>query len=237
MIKHRIDCLSCPNTECLIKKHINDPGIEPYLARKVSIPCRKTQNIIIEGSPIHGLYFVYSGKVKILTTGINGREQILRLAKEGEMLGQRGFSTHQYYPIGAVAIEDSIVCNFPMEVMKEMLMNLPKLSYDFIAFYAEELHRSETKVRMFAHMTVREKVIDALLYINRKFGQKKNFINVSLSRKEIADFAGTTEEQVIRVLSALKKEDLLLLSGKKIGIPDLDILRKEIAEHHYFIQS
>ncbi|RKD85060.1 Crp/Fnr family transcriptional regulator [Mangrovibacterium diazotrophicum] len=237
MIKHRIDCLSCSNSECLIKKHCGDPGITSYLSRKVSIPARKGQNIIIEGSPIHGLYFVYSGRVKVLTTGINGREQILRFAKEGEMLGQRGFSTHQYYPIGASALEDTIVCNFSMEVMKEMLLNLPKLSYDFISFYAEELHRSETKVRMFAHMTVREKVIDALLYITRKFGSKKNFINITLSRKEIADFAGTTEEQVIRVLSSLKKEELILLSGKKIGVPDADILKKEIAEHHYFIQS
>lgn len=237
MIKHRIDCLSCPNTECLIKKHCSDPGIEPYLARKVSIPARKGQSIIIEGAPIHGLYFMFSGRVKVLTTGINGREQILRFAKEGEMLGQRGFSTHQYSPIGASAIEDSIVCNFSVDVMKEMLLNLPKLSYDFISFYAEELHRSETKVRMFAHMTVREKVIDALLYINRKFGQRKNFIAMQLSRKEIADFAGTTEEQVIRVLSALKKDDLIALSGKKIGVPNAEILKKEIAEHHYFIQS
>jgi len=86
-------------------------------------------------------------------------------------------------------------------------------------------------------MTVREKVIDALLYINRKFGQRKNFIAMQLSRKEIADFAGTTEEQVIRVLSALKKDDLIALSGKKIGVPNADILKKEIAEHHYFIQS
>jgi len=237
MIKHRIDCLSCSNSECLIKKHCGDPDIAPYLSRKVSIPARKGQNIIIEGSPIHGLYFVYSGRVKVLTTGINGREQILRFAKEGEMLGQRGFSTHQYYPIGASALEDTIVCNFSMEVMKEMLLNLPKLSYDFIAFYAEELHRSETKVRMFAHMTVREKVIDALLYITRKFGSKKKFIKIAINRKEIADFAGTTEEQVIRVLSSLKKEELILLSGKKIGVPDADILKKEIAEHHYFIQS
>lgn len=237
MIKHHIDCIDCKNIDCLIKKHCNHPGIEPYLARKVSIPARKGQSVIIEGAPIHGLYFMFSGRIKVLTTGINGREQILRFAREGEMLGQRGFSTHQYSPIGATAIQDSIVCNFPVEMMKEMLLSLPKLSYDFISFYAEELHRSETKVRMFAHMTVREKVIDALLYINRKFGQRKNYISMQLSRKEIADFAGTTEEQVIRYLSALKKEDLIMLSGKKIGIPDIAILKKEIAEHHYFIQS
>lgn len=237
MIRRRIACENCPNDGCLIKKYCREEQVQEFLAQKNTIPCRKSQNVIIEGAPIHGIYFVYSGKVKVLNTGINGREQILRFAREGEMLGQRGFSTHQYYPIGAVAIEDSVLCNFSSAVLKEMLLSIPKLAYDFMVFYAEELNRSETKVRKFAHMTVREKVIDSLLYINRKFGQKKGYFEINLSRKEIADFAGTTEEQVIRVVSALRKEKLIVCDAKKLGIPNVELLKKEIAEHHYFIQS
>jgi CRP-like cAMP-binding protein len=62
-------------------------------------------------------------------------------------------------------------------------------------------------------------------------------LNINLSRRDIADFAGTTEEQVIRVISALKKENLIKTSGKKLGIVDIDLLKKEIDEHHFFIQS
>lgn len=87
-------------------------------------------------------------------------------------------------------------------------------------------------------MTVREKVIDTLLYMYRKFGaNSKGFIDIQLSRKEIADFAGTTEEQVIRTISSLKKDNLVTSVGKKIKIIDLTILRKEISEHNYFIDS
>ena len=222
---------------CLIKKHCGDDCLEKYIEKKNTLVCRKGQNIIIEGAPVHGLYFVYSGKVKVFNTGIYGREQILRFAKSGEMLGQRGFSTHQYYPIGALALEDTTLCYFTMDLMREMLQTEPKISYDFMVFYAEELNRSETKVRKFAHMTVREKVIDSLLYINRKFGQKNEFLNIMLSRKDLADFAGTTEEQVIRTLSILKKEGIITTVGKRIGIPDVEVLKREIDEHHYFIQS
>lgn len=237
MIKRITDCKDCKNDACLIKKHCDDEGAEAFLSRKNTISCRKSQNIIIEGSPVHGLYFIYSGKVKVLNTGIHGREQILRLAKDGEMIGLRGFSTHQYFPIGAVAIEDTVICNFQVETMKEMLLSLPRLSYDFMNLYAEELSRSETKVRKLAHMNVREKVVDSLLYVNRKFGQKNGYLRIRLSRKEIADLAGTTEEQVIRVISALKKEELIVSDGKKLGIPDVEVLKKEIDEHHYYIQS
>jgi CRP-like cAMP-binding protein len=237
MTKRITECKDCANLDCLIKKHCQDEGAETFLSKKNTISYRKTQNIIIEGSHVNGLYFVFSGKVKVLNTGIHGREQILRLANKGEIVGMRGFSTHQYFPIGAVALEETQVCIFRLDIMKEMLLALPRLSYDFISLYAEELNRSETKVRMLAHMNVREKVVDALLYVNRKFGQKNGYLRIMLSRKEIADFAGTTEEQVIRVISALKKEELIVCDGKKLGIPDVDILKKEIDDHHYYIQS
>jgi CRP/FNR family transcriptional regulator, anaerobic regulatory protein len=232
-----IDCLNCSNTDCLIKKHSLDSGIESFLEQKKTIQSKKGQNIIIEGSPVHGLYFILNGKVKVYNSGINGREQIHRFAKNGEMIGQRGFSSHQHYPVGAVTIEDTLLCHFSFDIIKKILHTLPLLTYDFMTFFAEELFRSETKVRKFAHMTVREKVIDALLYFNRKFGLKNGFLNIGLSRKDIADFAGTTEEQVIRILSALKKENLITTVGKKIGISNPEHLKKEIDEHHFFIQS
>jgi len=237
MTKRITECKDCTNLDCLINKHKLDEGADTLLLKKNTITYRKSQNIIIEGSHVHALYFIYSGKVKILNTGIHGREQILRLANKGEILGMRGFSTHQYFPVGAVALEETMICCFQMDIMKELLLALPRLSYDFISLYAEELNRSETKVRMLAHMNVREKVVDALLYVNRKFGQKNGYLRILLSRKEIADFAGTTEEQVIRVISALKKEELIVCDGKKLGIPDVEILKKEIDEHHYYIQS
>ena len=237
MIAKNTNCTDCNNQACLIKRHINDENITPFIENKNTIRCRKGQSIIIEGSPIHGVHFVHTGTIKVFNTGINGREQILRFATKGEMLGQRGFSSQQTYPIGAVAMDDAIMCHFTLDEMKTMLTTLPHISFDFMVYYAEELNRSETKVRMFAHMTVREKVIDTLLYFNRKFGQKVGFLNIQLSRRDIADFAGTTEEQVIRMISGLKKDELIKSSGKKIGIINVDKLKREINEHHYFIQS
>ncbi|MEO9967945.1 MAG: Crp/Fnr family transcriptional regulator [Reichenbachiella sp.] len=230
-------CTSCINEDCIIKRNSHDTQVEVYLQRKHTIQCKKGQQFILEGAPVHGLYFVNKGKIKIAKTGYQGREQIVRLAKDGEIIGHRGFGSGESYQINAVALEDTILCNFPNELMKEMLKHAPNLTYDFMMFYADELNRSETKVKKFAQMTVREKVIDAILYIYRKFGQTEKYLNIKLSRKEIADFAGTTDEQVIRVISALKKENLLRAEAKKIGIVDIEVLKKEISEHNFFLDS
>lgn len=231
------DCQSCGNLNCLIKKSALDEQLAPFIAEKASISFRKGQGFIYEGAPVHGLYFVHSGKVKVSKSGINGREQIVRLVGDGEIIGHRGFGANSFYQINAETLSDTILCNFSTSTLENMLQTVPALTYDFMIFYAEELNRSETKVRKFAQMTVREKVIDALLYVNRKFGQRDGLLVVQLSRKEIANFAGTTEEQVIRAISALKKEGLLSNKGKNIGIVDTEELKKEIAAHNYFIDS
>ena len=122
--------------------------------------------------------------------------------------------------------------------MSKMLIDIPELTYALMLFYAEELNRSETKVKALAQMTVREKVIDTLLYIHRKFGvNHKSYIDLVLSRKEIADFAGTTDEQVIRTISALKKEGHINTLNKHIELININILKNEIAEHNFFLDS
>ena len=226
-------CNSCNNENCFIKKHLHLDKMKPFLDKKNSFLCKKSHQFIIEGAPMQGLYFIKKGKVKTIKTGINGRQQIVRFTKDGDTLGFRGFGTSKRYLIGAYALEDTVLCNFSNEVMLEILHTVPEFTYDLMLFYAEELNKSENNIRKIAHMTVRERVIDSLLYIHRKFGQTDGTIDIALSRKEIADFAGTTEEQVTRMISSLKKEQLIETTGKRIGLLNITKLRTEIMDHKY----
>ncbi|NMH88761.1 Crp/Fnr family transcriptional regulator [Flavivirga algicola] len=230
-------CSSCDNYNCLIKRNLSALENLDFIGKKNNIKCKKGQQFIIEGAPVNGLFFILKGTVKVFRTGINGREQIVRFAKEGEIIGHRGFGTEEYYSIGAIALQDTILCYFSKNDLQEVLLANPKFTYDMMLFYANELNRSESKVKSISQMAVRERVIDTLLYIHRKFGDLKGFLNLPLSRREYADYAGTTEEQVIRTFSALKKEKLIIAKGKKIGINDIQLLKKEISEHNYFLDT
>ncbi|MFI1773354.1 Crp/Fnr family transcriptional regulator [Thalassobellus citreus] len=232
-----VSCNSCENYSCLIKRNLAVLDSYSIVNEKNNLKCKKGQQFIIEGAPVNGLFFILKGKVKVFRTGINGKEQIVRFAKTGEIIGHRGFGTEEYYSIGAIALEDTTLCYFSKNNLQEALLRHPKFAYDFMLFYANELNRSESKVKSISQMTVRERVIDSLLYIHRKFGDNKGFLDVSLSRREYADYAGTTEEQVIRVFSALKKENLINAKGKKIGISDIQLLKNEISEHNFYLDS
>ncbi|MFD2529695.1 Crp/Fnr family transcriptional regulator [Polaribacter marinaquae] len=227
-------CNLCNSKNCLIHK-INETFLDNNTSQSTIIKCKRSQQFIIEGAPVNGLFFIKKGTVKVFRTGINGREQIVRFAKSCEIIGHRGFGTQEYYSIGAIAIQDTELYYFSKEYLQKILLENPKFSYEMMLFYANELNRSENKVKSISQMTVRERVIDSLLYIYRKFGDLRGFLNLPLSRKEYADYAGTTEEQVIRVFSALKKERLIITKGKKIAINNLQSLKNEISEHNYYL--
>lgn len=233
----KVSCTNCENKNCLISSNTSVLENSAFLKNKSEIFCKKGQQFIIEGAPVNGLFFILKGKVKVFRTGINGKEQIVRFAKEGEIIGHRGFGTEEYYSIGAIALQNVDLCYFSKDDLQTALKENPDFTYDMMLFYANELNRSESKVKSLSQMTVRERVVDTLLYINRKFGTLKGFLNLPLSRKEYADYAGTSEEQVIRVFSALKKEGLIVASGKKVGIVDVNVLKKEISDHNFFLDS
>ena len=238
MQRSTVPCETCQNLNCLIKKSLNTEEDYRLAQQKASLSCKKGQQFIMEGTAVSGLFFIHKGKSKVLKTGIYGKEQILRLVNNGETIGHRGFGTHKKYSISAIALEDTVLCNFSNETLELMMKKIPRLTYELMLFYADELNRSETKVKTLAQMTVREKVIDTLLFIHRKFGvNHKGAINIQLSRKEIADYSGTTVEQVIRTISALKSEKHLSSIGKMIKIENPDLLKQEISEHNYFLDQ
>ncbi|MCX6181984.1 MAG: Crp/Fnr family transcriptional regulator [Bacteroidetes bacterium] len=227
------NCVTCENHSCLMKKNYAANQYETAIANRMVIECKKSQSFIIEGAPIHGMYFVYSGKAKITKSGYNGKEQILRLTGDGDIIGIRGYSNRKVYPIAATALEPTTLCYFPNKFFTNELQVNSALTYDLMVFYAEELDKTEERVKKFAQMTVREKVVDSLLSIYDRFGQNSEGLNLVLSRTDIANLAGTNSEQVIRVLMTLKNEKVINCEGKNILLTKIDALRKEIQEYHY----
>ena len=238
MTKADYDCHKCVNVNCPIRKHIENKNVNTYLKDKVTFRCSTGQQFILEGAPVNGLYFIYNGSVKVFRNNPNFGNQIIRFSKNGEIVGHRGFGTSYVYDISATALTDTILCHFRTAELIELLHKVPELMFEFMLFYADQLQKSESNAKHFGRLSVREKVINGLIFINKKFGQSDDgFINITLSRKDIAEYAGTTQEQVIKVISDLKKENLLITRGKKIGIPDMEKFQLEMGDSHLFLEG
>ncbi|MCC6383923.1 MAG: Crp/Fnr family transcriptional regulator [Bacteroidia bacterium] len=200
---------------------------------KLLIRCKKGQQIFFEGAPVTGIFFILEGKVKVFKSGINGRQQIVRLARSGDILGHRGFGGNNIYPVGASTLEDSKICFIESSVFFNTLKNEPELAIQLLLFYAEELKTTETKLRNQAQMTIREKITDALLYIYERYHvDGDNTLDVHLSRQDIADLAGTNREQISRLITEFEYEGIIKTKGKRIEIIRLNKMQAILTPFH-----
>lgn len=190
-------------------------------AQRKNFIVKKNEVILKEGDPVTGVYFVISGNVKVHKQW-GDKELILRFANDGAIIGHRGISTNtSVYPISATALETTKLCFVDIDFFKATIKVNHEFAYGLLLFYADELHASEKKMRNLALMSVKGRLAVAVLGLRDQFGlNQEGFLNLDLSRQDLAAFTGATYETVFRTMNELVSEGLIILKGKMIGIGD-----------------
>lgn len=224
-------CCECKNASCFVKQ-CSPEYIGLISEKKNQIRINKGQFIFREDSPVFGIYFIQQGRVKVVSSNIDGKEQIVRFAGDGHILGHRGYGG-ETHPVGAVAQNDVWVCFLDNALLYDAFKANFEFLYAIMMFYSKELRKSEQRAKYFVQMTVEERVIFALLYISESFGleQQAGLPLITLSRQDIADIAATNADQVSRVLTFLKNREQVSMVGKNISLADLEGLKKSIARY------
>jgi CRP-like cAMP-binding protein len=201
--------------------------IPAILAHKKNYKVKKGEVIFKEGDPVNGIFFVNTGIVKVHKRWGADKELILRFAKESEIFGHRALGGNGTYAISATAVQAGIVSYVDMEFFEATLKVNADFTFNLLMFFAHDLRVSERKMRNLAHMPVKGRVAEALIMLKDQFGlTKEGFINIELSRQDLASYSGATYETVFRVINELIHEGLLVLSGKSISIANLGQLVK-----------
>jgi CRP-like cAMP-binding protein len=233
--KSKLQC-PCQNSNCFVQQHCSAEWMSILDDHKDIISYKIKQNIFNEGSPVKGLYFIFKGKVKVVTRGFSGNEKIIRLAGEGHILGHRGYGG-ETYPIGAVTLDETILCYINNEMIYEAFMANPKFTFGLMSFYSDELRKTEQRLKYISQMTVKEKVAEALTYMIDAFDMKPGSkgITAVLNRKEIAALVGTNAEQVSRIMSDFRNEGIIDFDKRIIIISDKNRLTNIVRKYdqHY----
>lgn len=228
MQNHQENCVVCSvfdDAEAL-KSFNTDEIKELNLERETSI-YKKGDMIITEGSSPKGVYCIKRGTAKLFQVGFNGKEQILRFAKEGDIIGCRSILCNETFSASASAMEEMEICFIPEKYFVKVLEVNPKLSFDILNRIARELGEAGRKITLLAQKTVRERLAEILLLLERKLGvDADGFINISLTREEMANLIGTATESAIRLISEFKIDQLIEVDGRRIKVLNSQKLTK-----------
>ena len=196
---------------------------------RTNFEVKKGRRVFVEGEPVKGMYFVYRGAVKIHKRWDAGKELIVRFARPGDIFGHLGLGNENGYPVSATAVEDSVICYVSMEFFNSTLKVNPLLTIKLLHLLAHELQLSQKSSRDLAHMSVKARIAQSFLALKDQFGTRQDgYLDINISRQDIASYSGTTYETVFKVINDLAGSQTIELSGKNIRINDEQTLRSII---------
>lgn len=221
-------CLYCNVRMQSVFNVLDNEQLQELTQHKSCAAYKKGQCIFNENGLPHGLFCVNNGKIKLSATGFDGKEQILRLAKAGDVLGYRALISNERYNCSAVALEDSAICIIDKNFFYQAIEHNHKLLLEIVRKISNDLKVAEEHIVSLSQKNVRERMAEALLFLKATYGFAPDgqTINIGLSREEIADYVGTSTESAIRLLSEFNHDKMIELSGKKIKIINLPKLIK-----------
>lgn len=221
-------CASCITGTHSIFGNLDEPQVQFLSDQKYCQHYQKGQVIFQEGARPQGLYCVNAGKIKLTYLGDDGREQIIHLAKAGDILGYRALLGDDTYSLSAIAMEECAICFIPRTSFLELVQQNGKLAGELIKLLTAELRMTEEHLAGMAQKTVRERLAEALLLLRETYGFEPgtHILQVQLSREELANMVGTATETIIRLLTEMKHENIVELNGKKIHLVDMAAIEK-----------
>lgn len=220
-------CEQCIVRELSSLKALSKDELHRIAQCKTSRIIKKGDHIFEEGDLVNGVYCVTSGVCKMSKLSANGKDQIVKLVKSGELLGQRSMISDEPANLSAVALEDMEVCFIPKTEILNMFDQNNQFSRNVMKTICGDLKETSEHIVSISQKTVKERLAETLIYLEENFGKNTDgSLRIQLSREELAGMIGTATESCIRLLSDFNKLGLIDLIGKKIVLKDIGKLRR-----------
>jgi CRP/FNR family transcriptional regulator len=210
---------------------VPEPDLEALARQVVFRNYAREEEIFYQGDPADRVWWVHTGRVKIIFHDQAGREVILEIISAGEAFGGAVlFFPNQ--PATAKALEDASIASFPSELYARFLVDHPPITLKLLRMLGAR-HLSMINMQILAGERVERRMAHILYKLATRVGRPDpggTLITIPLSRQDLADMSCTTLETAIRTVSRFQKEGMLMTRrGGYVLVTDMDRL-KELTE-------
>jgi CRP/FNR family transcriptional regulator, polysaccharide utilization system transcription regulator len=196
-------------------------GLKSLTLNKKNKVYKKKDVLYHEGDYAGSVFFIESGKIKTFKVNDGDKEYATGLFGKGDFVGYMALLKNTEQPDSAIALEESVVYRIHKDDFTKLIYTNKEVAKTFINILSGNLIEKEQELINLAYNSVRKRVADSLLLLQRKYNDDhaKNF-SISLLRDDLASIVGTSTESVIRVISDFKEEGFIEVHGGKITIID-----------------
>ncbi len=205
-------CASCANRHKSLFCEAQPSILDQIDQSKKVIRLEPGKPLFHAGDEIEGVYCVRQGAVKLERLSDAGQNHILHIVSEGGVVGLSSTLSEGVVDVSAIGLQSAEICFIPKETFNEALKSDPSIARTALKSVTKELAAMEQRLCHATDLTAVERIAEALLHLKAR-DEDQNW-----SRRELAEWAGTTTETAIRTLGQFAKEGLIDIDGRKILI-------------------
>ncbi|MHA2621486.1 MAG: Crp/Fnr family transcriptional regulator [bacterium JZ-2024 1] len=196
---------------------------------------RKGQILFYEGQDPTGVYCIFQGHIKVYQSSPTGQEHLLYLSGPGNVVGFSAILSGQKFSATAEAMDDVVACFIERRHLERAIAEIPSLSREILRTLAQEIQDLRRQTGDLALRSATQRFAGVLVMLNESVGRDDNgerVVDLELTRKELADMIGTTQETLIRILSQMRDSGLVQVDRSRLILKDIARL-KRIYEEGY----
>jgi CRP-like cAMP-binding protein len=207
-----------------LQNYLTSDEIDEIRAHVNVVHHSKRDIIFLQNSGTSHLMFVKAGLVKVYKERKDGRAYILKILTSGEFLGLLSFYGNTIHQFSASAVEDCEIGYIDIQVFNRILKKNGAFTMELIRLVSREgLYMFEKLFRL-SHKQLPGRIADVILYFSDIIYKNEEF-DFPLTRRELAELAGTTKESFIRTLAEFKNDKIIELNGSHVKIKSMKIVR------------
>lgn len=188
--------------------------------------------IFKQGERANRLYIVCSGQAKIYKLSPDGKEQILYILSEGDFIGAFNLLKEDEFDFYAEALETTHISMLEKAFFDKIVLSNPRITLKIFEKAYERIKKAENLVARLSVGNPDAKVLSLLRDMAVDYGIPTPdgiILELSMSREEMASYAGIARETMSRKLKLFQEAGLIDLVGtRKIIIHDIAQLRAMI---------
>ena len=188
----------------------------------------KNEPIYFANDPSTSIFFLKTGRVKIVKYSSDGKENILTLINPGEIFGEMAFLDEKERTDFAITVEPALVCAINKDDLSEFINRTPSLNIKMTKLIGVKLKSFSERIEDLVFKDADQRVISFLLRMIDKNGKsigEQIFVKPFLKHQDIAELAACSRQTVNYILTDLRDKNIINFDRKKLVINDLPALK------------
>ncbi len=198
---------------------VDDATLERLANLATPIDYPKSTLVFEQNAPGDAMFIIFSGKVRVVLFGENGKDITLTFFKPGDFFGEMSLLDEQPRSANVITVEPSTLLVLKREDFLEHLKESPTTAINVITELSRRLRKADAVIGNLALLDVYGRVARLLMELAEKDGQEVDYgilIRKRPTQQDIASMVNSSRETVSRVLNEFQKRGLLLMDGKKV---------------------